>query len=789
MKSIKIIFLSFFLVAGTGTMYPLYSQSQIDASEKEKEMLRKRFENYRKKQEQKRLEAGEQEDESQSPTLFTNTRTADSLRRVQKEQTAGQESLSVIQESESGDTTLTDSLVRKLLKKKRMGEQEEDSLARGPAPVKPFGYDLFREIAPTFKPLVMGPVHGDYMLGPGDEIIVSIWGNLEKTYKSFVDRNGALTLPGAGRIAVNGLTLEKLKRKLISRYSRIHSGVRYGRRGATTHIEVSLGRLRSMQVFVLGEVKKPGGYIMSAASNAFHALYFAGGPTEKGSLRRIIVRKSEEKHEIIDFYMYLLEGKHKQDLPLGEGDIVFIPPVGTRVKVEGAVHRPAIYELQENETFKDLIKIFGDVNAMTYKSRLQIIRFMKGGDREVIDYLDAFGEKAGEIPLEDGDEIYIFKQRDKIEKLVKIKGFVKRPGTYAWRPDLTLSDLIGLSDGLEGDVYSGRVDIIRERSDLSHVLKTYNLEEIMSNKIKVDLENRDRVRIYSRWELEERDSIEIFGAVNIPGKYELAEGMTVADIIFMAGGYSDDALRDNAEVSRIDPATGRIKTHKVPVDSDYTVRKERSGFALRSYDNIFVRKNPDWELQRNVSLEGEFLRAGKYSLVKKNERLSELLVRAGGLKETAYLEGAKFYRKLDSIGRIGINLKKIIKKKKYKGDIILMDGDSLYVPRVPKTVKVEGEVGLPTNVLYKSGKGLAFYINLAGGYTPNADKKRVQIVLANGQVTQRGIFGNKINAGSRIIVPKKVEKEKTDWFKVFTVITGTVTTIAMIYIAWLGTQN
>jgi len=255
------------------------------------------------------------------------------------------------------------------------------------------------------------------------------------------------------------------------------------------------------------------------------------------------------------------------------------------------------------------------------------------------------------------------------------------------------------------------------------------------------------------------------------------------------GIFANSAARDSAEVSRIDPSAGKLKIHKLVIDSNYLVREGQADFKLKAFDNIFIRNNPDWELQRNVVLAGEFIKEGSYSLVKKNEHLSNLLFRSGGLKETAYFEGAKFFRSKDSIGKIAIDVEKILKKKNFRGDIILMAGDSLFIPRIPKTVRVEGEVGMPTNVLFKPGAGINYYIHHAGGYTKKAEKSDAHIILANGQVTQKSFWGNYINAGSRIIIPRKPEEEALDWVRILTVSTATVTSLGTLLLLYLASQN
>jgi protein involved in polysaccharide export with SLBB domain len=668
--------------------------------------------------------------------------------------------------------------------------------------VKFFGYDIFNLSPTTFEPLSFGPVDPDYPIGPGDEISVTVWGDVELYHSLEVNREGNIVIPVVGQVFVSGLTLRELKNKIILRMSKVYSGIDVAGKKGTTFVDVSLGKLRTIKVFIVGDVIRPGGYTLTAVSTVFNALYNAGGPTENGSLRNVRVIRNNKIIAEIDFYEYLLEGKKEEDIRLENYDTILIPPRGKTVTLKGGVLRPAIYELKLEEKLGRLIKIAGGLKPNVYVKRSQIDRIVNNLERKVFDVeLESVIKGKSDVDLFNGDVIEFFEVLDYRFNVVSISGNIAYPGAYELREGMKLLDVIVKAGGTLPGTFYDRANIVRMNLvDSTEKIIPFSLGKLLSGdqNENIILQSLDKIFVYSYWSLYEKPFVSIYGAVQKPGVYSLRENMTLKDLIFAAGGYRTSAYTLEAEISRVDTSKFLSETKKgelakiikVPIDRQYNIHINpgEDSFYLRVYDNIFIREIPEWELQRNIVVIGEVKFPGVYSLQNKDERLSQLIKRTGGLTESAYPEGAIFTRNKDNAGRIGIDLKKILKEPGSNDDLFLFHGDTIVIPQEPKTVKVLGAVATPSSIIFEKGKGYKYYIEGAGDFTEQADKNRVRIVLANGKVlkpTKWLIIDEDITPGSTIVVPfgeKKVEKDLAEVIKdVFGVTSNVMTTFLVMY--------
>lgn len=724
------------------------------------------------------------------------------------------------------DTLLADSLVADSIITDTLTIllERADSLARilgrrERKAVDVFGMDLFARGRTQFQPVTMGPVPPNYRLGPGDELVLVLSGDVQEVYALDVTREGWTFIPNVGRVTVNGLTLDQFRDALYGYLGRVYSGVRRGSE-ATTHFDVSLGRLRRSQVFVIGEVARPGAYEVTSVATALHALYVAGGPRENGSFRNIQVRRGDQVVANLDLYEYLTQGSAKGDVPLQQGDVVFVPVREKRVSIEGNVVRPAVYELKAGEGLRDLLRIAGGLEPEAYVRSVRIERVLPptqrrpGVSRTLVDVNAedlVRGDTTRFVPLEAGDRVTVSAVPEERRNRVSIRGNIWNPGPYELGDRLTLWQLIEKAGGLRYDTYLGRAHIVRtNKTDLSQRVLPVSLATRPDGTRSEDppLEEYDEVVVYSVPEFQDRRFVVVDGSVQNPGVYEFQEGMTLRDVVLQAGGFTDDAYALEAEVSRIveQQGTGATETQvvRVPIDSTYVVTRARAehfqegldgeagaapDFELARYDNVFIRRKPGWELQRNIVITGEVAFPGRYSLDSKDERLLSVIERAGGLTDQAYAAGIRFYRARDKAGRIGVNLPRVLRDQRHEDNLILFDGDSIHIPEYMPTVRIQGAVLSPTSALWESGAGLDHYIQQAGGFARNADKGRTRVEFANGEVKTVDrwlLFTSKPSPGpgSVVTVPAKLETEGTNWGAVLRDVVAITTAAATLIIAF-----
>lgn len=642
----------------------------------------------------------------------------------------------------------------------------------------PFGYSFFENSPESYRQPAMGPVDPDYPLGPGDTIVLDVWGDTVFRAERKLDLEGGVNLPDVGRVVLAGMTLEEARGTLRRRLSRVYSGFADDEDRATTFLSVTLGDLRVIRVFVVGRARRPGGYDLSAASTVFHSLFFAGGPTEKGSLRDIRVVRGGKEVARLDVYEYLRTGRREGDVRLENDDTIFIPPCGPRVAVRGEVRQPGLYEMIPGETLSDLVELSGGFTELSYKGRIQIERILGPEEQEASlndrEVLDLPWDRAKSQVMQDGDSVEVFGIPDRMRNFVEIQGEVRRPGRYEWREGAHLTDLVKQAGGILETAVLERAEIVRTYEDQRREQIAVDLGKVLGGDEQRDLRlnPRDVVRVHSIWQLNDRDQVVIHGAVREPGTFELRANMTLRDLLLQAGGLKDNAYTESVEVSRVRPGEevgmGTAEVFQVPLGRDY-LGSEGGDLRLAPWDNVFVRDIPNWELQRNVTINGEVRFPGIYTLKSPVDKLSDAIARAGGLKKTAYPGGFSLVRRKNDIGRIALDLEKALKDPGSNDDLILFHGDSLYVPEQPKTITVAGAVGWPTSLLYESGKSIGDYVSMAGGTTEKADAGHIRIIYSTGAAARvkKFWFDPEVLPGSTIQVPPKEEGTGVAWGEVF----------------------
>ena len=608
-----------------------------------------------------------------------------------------------------------------------------------------------------------------------------------------------MNLPDVGRVVLAGQTLEEVRKTLRRRLAGVYSGISGSDASSTTHLSVTLGNLRLIRAFVVGRARRPGGYDLSAASTVFHALFFAGGPTERGSMRDIRLLRQGKEIAKLDVYEYLRSGTRKGDVRLENDDTIFIPPTGPRVVVQGQVREPGIYELLPGETLESLVTMSGGFTERAFPGRIQVQRILTldqqrstNEDRKVFDF--QYDEGGRSQHLQDGDVVTIFEIADRMKNYVTLTGEVRRPGTYELAPGQRLSEILNQAGGLLETAFLDRAEIVRtyedeRREQIAVDLRPLYGPQAGQAELGADyvLQARDEITVYSIWALRDLKRVSVYGAVRAPGSYELRENMTLRDLLLRAGGLQEQAYRAEVEISRVhlgDPGSKQTaQILRVPLGENY-LTGESGDLLLQAYDNVFVREEPYFELQRNVIVNGEVRFPGVYTLSNARERLSSVIARAGGLKETAFPDGFMIYRSKDGVGRIALDLNKALSDPQSNDDLILFAGDSLYVPQEPKTVSVTGEIGYPTSLLHVPGWSIGDYIAMAGGTTEKADKGQIRVIYSTGAAARvkRMWFDPEVRPGSTIMVPAKPENKGVDWGNVVRDSTQVLAGLATVFL-------
>lgn len=681
--------------------------------------------------------------------------------------------------------------------------------ARGPAEtvydregMTLFGLDLFSQPTTLFDANAGGPVDPSYRLGPGDQLVLILTGDVEQAYTLDVTREGFIVVPVVGQIPVASLSLADLDRVLRKRLGTIYSGL-----GSTTRFSVSVARLRSNQVFVVGDVKQPGSYRISSAGTALTALYAAGGPSDRGSLRRIEVRRRGVATQTFDIYNYLLRGDASGDVRLENGDVLFVPTHGAHVRVRGGVLRPATYELRAGETLDDLVKAAGGFTDDASQRTVRIERIVppaqrtaEGSDRMVMDVAlpNAGGAAAlAAVRVEAGDVVDVPRVANRVRGRITVRGNVWQPGSQGILPNESLTQALTGAGGLKPDSYLGRVIISRLRSDSTREQLRATLRDLSGATLEpLILREDDEITVFSLTEFRAPRFVAVAGAVVRPGQYPYREGMSLRDLVLQAGGLHPAAALRDAEIARLPrtPAEGVIaSTFRAPLDSTYLVTHAAAAVGnevtLEPYDNVLIFRQPDWQLQQTVELTGEVHYPGVYSLRSKTERLSDVIERAGGLTASAFAGGITFARTEGGLGRVGVDLPSVLKNPKDRDNLLLLAGDSIHVPRFNALVTIAGAVNSPMAVPYEPGKSLLHYIRAAGGATVEGDVDRVWVQQANGKVESRHKTAKLFTTsptpepGSKVFVPTRDTTAKRDWAQLLattTQVLGSLVTILVV---------
>jgi polysaccharide biosynthesis/export protein len=638
-----------------------------------------------------------------------------------------------------------------------------DTVNMANRPLRIFGLDVFRRRGREFQPSLGGPVDPSYVLGPGDVMVLILTGDVETVQSLTVTREGFVIIPQVGQLYVANQTMGQVEEQLYARLGRVYSGVRKGP-NARTRFQLSLSKLRTIQVYVTGEVQRPGAFQVSAGGSALAALYAAGGPSDRGSLRRVEVKRGAKSVGSLDLYDYLLRGENTSPVALASGDVLFVPPHGARVKVTGEVLRPAIYELLPGETLRDLVADAGGFTEEALTTRLQIHRVLPPGargepgrDRVVVD-VSSEGMKSGVVPpyaVEPGDSVVVFPVGDRTRAVVRVKGSVWTAGAIGFTPGMKLSEALRLAGGPKPDSYLGQVLVSRLRSDSTRFQLRSTLADSTGRPTDdLLLQDDDEITVFSRSDFRGERFIVVTGAVRKPGRLPYREGMTLRDALLEANGLRVDAFLKEAEVARLpaDRSAGQVATTlRVPLDSTYIFDRAPDGaylgppglpapatgakeFILEAYDNVLVLAQPQWELQRLVSISGQVNFPGHYALASRTERLTDLIARAGGLTSEAYPTGVELYRSQKDQGRIGVDLPRALADAAYHDNLILIGGDSVHIPEYNPVVQVRGAVNAPVAVTWVKGKDVDFYVQAAGGYTERADKGRAFVTQPSGKL-------------------------------------------------------
>lgn len=667
-----------------------------------------------------------------------------------------------------------------------------DSLARvtrpDVRPGEPLGFEIFRWAPTTFEPLAHGPVGDDYPLGPGDELTLTLWGDAQLALTLTVTREGSVTLPDVGEVAVSGLPLGAARERIRAALARVYSGLRGTSGRSTTSLSLSLGRLRSIQVFLLGHVVRPGGYTLSAVSRALNALYAAGGPTLEGSLRDVRIVRGGEVVAHVDLYDVILHGASRDMPRLENGDVVFVPPATRRVSVTGPLRRSGRIELKDGEQLRDLVRIAGGVLPEADLTRAQIDRItppelrerLAGQGRIALDVPlgRVLAGGAADVTLSDADSLQVFTLPQRRTNTVQLNGRgVLRPGVYQYRDGLKVSELIALAGGVTPDAYLDRAQVVRTLPDSSRASLHFVPSRALSGDAAEDLvlHPMDDVSIRSRWDLEERQSVTVHGLVRSPGRFELLDGMTLTDLLMRAGGLTDDAYAVRAELTRVASGRRLADTLQVPLQRDLTRSVEASSFRLQPHDAVFIRRDPDYREPEFVVLAGEVRFPGTYALTRRDERLSDLMKRAGGLTPEAYAEGARFSRRTGA--RLAIELPRALRQQGSRHDLVVLAGDTLHVPRYAPSVSIEGAVLNPVTALHQPGAGISHYITQASGFRADADRRGIVVMAPSGRVRK----GGRPEPGSRILVPARPADAKGDGLKDIATVMSIVASAATTY--------
>ena len=737
--------------------------------------------------------------------------TKDQMLRIKEEYERQQAKTNEVRAEQKADTQRVNP------EKRDDSEKAQNNNMREAAPVgniKVFGRDIFNNSNLTFEPSLNIATPVDYRLGPGDQLVIEVWGASQANITQKVTPDGYITIPDVGPIQVNGLTVQAASNKIRAKLSKIYSGMGTTNVDLSTDVKVSLGQIRTIQVNIMGEVAQPGTYALSSFSTVFHALYKAGGISQLGSLRNIKVVRGGRTVATVDVYDYILHGRSHSDIRLQEGDVILASPYDALVLVKGKIKRPMYYEMKRTESIRTLIDYAGGFTNDAYTSAVTVER----NDEKERTICSVDDMNYGVFKVKDGDVVSVGAILDRYNNRIEIKGAVYRPGFYELGKEIsTVRDLITKADGLLEDAFTNRAVLHRENLDKTLEIISVNVKGVLDGtEPDITLQRNDVLFIPSKYDLEAKGTIEISGEVYSPGIFPYAENTKLEDLIIMAGGLTESASKVRVDIARRlnDPNSTKkqkeiSKMFSFAVKDGFVVEGD-PGFILEPYDQVFVRRSPGYTPKVNVSITGEVEFEGSYALNERNERLSDLIARAGGLTGFAYLKGARLERQLsdeeylqakelltmvasnnqisgnDSIiipavsrtYTVAIDLEKIMSNPHSSLDPVLQDGDAVIIPQLMTTVQVTGSVRKPNSVVYNPDMKLKDYISEAGGYAERARKSGTFILYPNGHIKElgRNASAKEIVGGAKIIVP---QKGRSQW-NLGTTLSSITTSVSML---------
>ncbi|RYY08353.1 MAG: capsule biosynthesis protein [Sphingobacteriaceae bacterium] len=662
---------------------------------------------------------------------------------------------------------------------------------------KVFGADLFKNKNSSFEPNLKLATPINYIVGPEDQLNINVYGNSLVNWKLEVSPEGNINIPGIGVLNVAGRTIENATSLIKSKLAANNYAI-----GRGTNVQVTLGNIRSIKVIMTGQITRPATYTLPSLATVFNALYAAGGPNENGSYRQIEVIRNNRIIKLLDVYDFIVKGDQKDNIALRDQDIVRVQTYKTRVEMTGQIKIPALFEVLPGENLQNIINYAGGFTDSAYTARIKVSQ-ISDQQRRLTDVVEANYSKYA--PLR-GDKYFVASVINRIENRVTIAGAVFRPGEFELEKNLTLLQLIQKAAGIREDAFASRGTITRLKLDNSLEQISFNLKDVLNRTTNISLQREDVVNIYSIFDLRDEYKVVINGAVRRPGTFAFADSMSVANLILQAGGFGEGASSKRIEVARrtndADPLSKNTKVANVFVTNvDSQLQLNDITFVLRPFDIVSVYSMPGFEKQKTVKVEGEVIYPGSYTIATKNEKISDLIKRAGGLTASADIQGGSLKRnntailgidknrsdtveitqaRTEQLNRlrknardssainevqprnnyVGIDLEKILRLPGSKTDLLLEEGDVLRIPKQQQIVRVNGEVLYPSAVVYNKSKSFRGYVLNAGGFSSNALKKRAYVVYPNGTVkgSRKILFfvsHPSIKPGSEIFVPQK----------------------------------
>ena len=656
-----------------------------------------------------------------------------------------------------------------------------------------YGHDIFKNQSLTFEPSANLATPLNYRLGPGDEVIIDIWGASQSTIQQVISPDGNIMVEDLGPVYLNGKTIQEADEYIKKVFSQIYSGL--GGENSNSSIKLSLGQNRSVLVNVMGDVENPGTYQVSSFATVFNAIYMAGGVNDLGSLRNIKLYHENEEVATVDMYDYIRNGKVQDDIRLNDNDVVIVSPHSLLVNIDGRIRRPMLYEMTQEESLADLIDYAGGLESDAYKKDVRVIRM---GDFQRQIFTVSKEQQAG-FKLVDGDSVYVDSIQVSFANMAEVRGAVYRPGQFQIDGDITtVRQLVEAAGGLKEDAFPARALLSRTNPDKTLTNLAIDIKGLMEGTAQDEtLRNNDVLFIPSLFDVGEVKTFSVYGEVLFPGDYRYADNTSIEDLILQAGGLKEDAsltkvdvVRRNRDKEATEKTQSLAETFSFSINEDLSIQD--NDFRLEPYDEVYIRRSPGYSVNRRVIVEGEVTFPGYYSLATNNERLSDIMERVGQFSSEAYPEGARLERKMtdderarmhdiaeilagnDSIALakaveklenmttfdVGINLKEAVEKPGGAADIVLRDGDRIIVPVFTNTVKINGEVMFSNTTPFVKGKNLKYYIEKAGGYSQRAKKSKAYVVYMNGSVAKAKKRSSKlVQPGCEIVVPARQQRE------------------------------